>query len=93
LSANNPFTQCTAENMVGDDARLRYDIVCPGRGAAKAHATYSVSSDTFSGNVAMVMGAKNMTMTEVQTARRIGDCNPSPLEAATGSDADFLSRR
>jgi Protein of unknown function (DUF3617) len=93
LSANNPFAQCTAENMVGDDARLQYDIVCPGRGAAKAHATYSVSSETFSGNVAMVMGAKNMTMTEVQTARRIGDCNPSPLEAATGSDADFLSRR
>jgi hypothetical protein len=93
LSANNPFTQCTAENLVGDDATLQYDIVCPGRGAAKAHATYTISSDAFSGNVAMVMGAKNMTMTEVQRARRIGDCSPSPVEAAAGSDADRLSRR
>jgi hypothetical protein len=31
------------------------------------------------------MGAKNMTMTEVQRARRIGDCEP----AARGSVARF----
>jgi hypothetical protein len=27
----------------------------------------------------MVLGAKNMTMTEVQEARRIGECGPGVL--------------
>jgi uncharacterized protein DUF3617 len=75
VSANNPFGQCAAANFVGDDKSLQYDIVCHERGAAKGHAMYSVSLDTFSGRVAMIMGAKNMTMTEVQRARRIGDCD------------------
>jgi len=30
----------------------------------------------------MVMGAKNMTMTEVQRARRIAECNPAKLGLA-----------
>jgi hypothetical protein len=33
---------------------------------------------TFRARIAMTMGAKNMTMTEVQTGRRIGSC---PLAA------------
>jgi hypothetical protein len=41
-----------------------------------------LSPDKFSGNVAMVMGAKNMTMTEVQRARRVGDCGPAVLGSA-----------
>jgi hypothetical protein len=75
VSANNPFVQCAAANLAGDGKTLQYDIVCPGRGAAKGHAVYSVSADAFSGRVAMVMGAKNMTMTEIQSARRISDCD------------------
>jgi len=85
LSANNPFAKCTAANLVIDGATLQYDIVCPGRGAAKAHATYSLSPDRFSGHVAMVMGAKNMTMTEVQRARRVGDCGTADSRAAISS--------
>ena len=76
LSANNPFAGCSAANIVGDGSSLQYDVVCPGRGAAKAHASYTLSGDRFAGNVAMVMGAKNMTMTEIQHARRVGDCAP-----------------
>src|SRR5271165_4433020 len=37
LSANNPFAKCTAANLMIEGATLQYDIVCPGRGAAKAH--------------------------------------------------------
>jgi len=85
LSANNPFAKCAAANLVIDGATLQYDIVCPGRGAAKAHATYSLSPDRFSGHVAMVMGAKNMTMTEVQRARRVGDCGTADSRAAISS--------
>ena len=82
LSANNPFAKCTSANLVADGPRLEYDIVCPGRGAAKGHAAYTFSAETFSGRVAMVMGAKNMTMTEMQHARRIGPCSPAMEESA-----------
>jgi hypothetical protein len=74
LSANNPFAKCAATNLATDGATLQYDIVCPGRGAAKAHAIYTLAEDTFAGRVTMVMGAKNMTMTELQHGRRRGDC-------------------
>ena len=82
LSANNPFAKCTSANLGADGPRLEYDIVCPGRGAAKGHAAYTFSAETFSGRVAMVMGAKNMTMTEMQHARRIGPCSPAMEESA-----------
>jgi len=74
LSANNPYAACAAANVVIDNGQLEYDVVCPGRDAAKAHASYSLQSDDFAGRVAMVLGGKNMTMTEVQHGRRIGEC-------------------
>lgn len=77
LSANNPFAACAAKNLVSDGSTLQYDIVCPGRGAARAHATYSFAPGKFDGNIAMVMGAKNMTMTEIQHGRRVGECSAS----------------
>jgi hypothetical protein len=79
VSANNPFAKCSAANPTSDGRKFEYDIVCPGRGAAKGHATYILSADTFSGRVAMVMGGKNMTMTEIQQGRRIGECGPAVL--------------
>jgi len=74
ISANNPFAKCSTENVTMEAPKLEYDIVCPGRGSAKGHAIYIFSVNTFSGRVAMVLGGKNMTMTEVQEARRIGGC-------------------
>jgi hypothetical protein len=82
LSANNPFAKCTAANLMADGSKLEYDIVCPERGAARGHAAYELSANVFSGRVAMVMGAKNMTMTEVQHARRIGECSPAKVGSA-----------
>ena len=81
LSTNNPFADCSTANLVMDDAALQYDIVCPGRGAARAHATYTLAPGTFAGRIAMVMGVKNMTMVEVQLARRLGDCPPAMAES------------
>ena len=82
LSANNPFAKCSAANLVADGSKLEYDIVCRERGAASGHAVYELSANTFAGRIAMVMGAKNMTMTEVQRGRRIGDCGPAKLGSA-----------
>jgi len=74
LSANMPFKRCIAKAWQLSDRRLDYDIVCPGRGAAKAHASYVLSGDGFTARIFMTMGAKNMTMTEVQSGRRLGSC-------------------
>ena len=76
LSDNNPFAKCSAANLTTDNDTLQYDIVCPGRGAARAHAIYELGPGKFTGRIAMVMGGKNMTMTEVQHAKRVGDCQP-----------------
>jgi hypothetical protein len=83
LSDNNPYAACVAANLVIDHGRLEYDVLCPGRDAAKAHATYSLAADHFAGRVAMVLGGKNMTMTEVQHARRVGDCGSARRQTAT----------
>ena len=82
VSANNPFAKCSVANLTTQTQKLEYDIVCPGRGAAKGHAIYILSNDTFAGRVAMVLGGKNMTMTEVQQGHRIGNCNPWALGSA-----------
>ena len=79
VSANNPFAKCSATNLVTDGSKLEYDVACPERGAARGHAVYELSANAFTGRIAMVMGAKNMTMTEVQRARRIGECSPPKL--------------
>ena len=82
VSANNPFAKCHATNLVADGSKLEYDIVCRERGAARGHAVYELSLHAFTGRIAMVMGAKNMTMTEVQRGRRIGECSPAKLGSA-----------
>jgi hypothetical protein len=83
LSHNNPYAACTAANLAIDHGKLDYDVLCPGRGSAKAHATYLLGADHFAGRVAMVLGGKNMTMVEVQRAQRVGDCSPARPDTAT----------
>lgn len=87
LSGNNPFASCSASNFTTHAGTFQYDILCPGRGAAKAHAIYELGPDKFAGRIAMVMGAKNMTMTEIQHAKRVGDCKPEGTELF-GSNID-----
>lgn len=84
MSANNPFAECAAANIDADAASIAYDIACPGRASAKAQARYVVGRGGFSGRVDMVMAAKNMTMTEVVRARRLGDCEAQNVDAASG---------
>lgn len=84
VSTNNPFAKCSAANLLVEGSKLEYDIVCHERGAARGHAVYQLSSNAFTGRIAMVMGGKNMTMTEVQRAHRTGECSPAQLGSATG---------
>ena len=82
LSANTPYAACTAANLAIHHGKLDYDVLCPGRGSARAHATYLLGADHFAGRVTMVMGGKNMTMAEVQRAQRVGDCSSPRRETA-----------
>jgi hypothetical protein len=43
LSGNNPFAKCSAAHLTTDYGTLKYDIVCPGRDAAKAHGIYELA--------------------------------------------------
>jgi hypothetical protein len=74
LSDNNPFEDCPSRNVSRDGRSLRFEIVCEGFNMAKARAAYTLAADRFEGRIAIVLGAKNMTMTEVQAGRRVGAC-------------------
>ncbi len=75
LSQNDIFETCRIENVRKDSAGFSYEIVCPGRGSARAIADYVTTPNQFKSRVSIMQGAKNMTMTEVQSGRRIGSCN------------------
>jgi hypothetical protein len=77
LSANNPFVDCPVRHARREGGTLTFDIVCSGGNAAVASATYELAAETFRGRIRMTLGGKNMTMTETQTGRRVGDC-PAP---------------
>jgi hypothetical protein len=74
-SANHPFATCAADHVERGVDTIEYDIACPGRDSARAHAIYRAKDAGFVGRVAMVMGGKNMTMTEMVRAHRVGPCN------------------
>ena len=74
LSQNNPLAKCPATNVDREGGDLTFSIVCEGREAARAHAVYALSPREFKGRILMIMGGKNMVMTEVQAGRRIGEC-------------------
>jgi hypothetical protein len=77
LSGNMPFASCRATRLSREGPILSYDLLCAGRGSARARASYRLAGQDFSGRVNMTLGAKNMTMTEVQSGRRLGSCQPS----------------
>ena len=73
------FVGCPARNVRRHGAALSFDIVCEGPDAARARATYTLRPDGFAGRIAMVMGGKNMTMTELQVGYRVGRCDPAAM--------------
>ena len=81
LSPNSPFENCEARDLERTATHLRYRIVCPGRDSARALASYELTADGFRGEVAMLLGGKNMTLTEHQVGRRLGDCGAAAAAA------------
>jgi hypothetical protein len=75
LSDNNPLAHCPVFNVRQNSSTLTFDIVCPGGNAATGSAKFTIRAQGFEGAIAMKMGGKNMTMTERQSGRHIGNCN------------------
>jgi hypothetical protein len=71
-----------ANGLGGNDAILKLKCSVSRSLKPPDRSSLKRSSNKFTGRVAMVMGAKNMTMTEVQHARRIGECSPAKLGSA-----------
>lgn len=90
LSGNNPLANCPARNVRRNGASLSFDILCEGRDAARARAVYTLMPRDFVGRIAMVMGGKNMTMTEVQVGHRMGDCGLAEATEAAGRRGDEM---
>lgn len=78
LSENNPLARCPSSNIKEENGDLSFELVCAGHNQAIARARFELWPDRFVGAFEMKMGGKNMTMTERQSARRIGDCATPP---------------
>ncbi|AWN35983.1 DUF3617 domain-containing protein [Methylobacterium radiodurans] len=79
LSDNNPLARCPVSNVRQDGSELTFDIACEGKNSAHASARYLLAPTSFRGRIAMQMGGKNMTMTEVQSGRRTGTCDVNKM--------------
>lgn len=76
LSANTPLAGCPVTELRREGEELAFEIRCEGRNAAAASARYRLAAERFEGRIALRMGGKNMTLTEVQSGHRIGECEP-----------------
>jgi len=54
--------------------RVAYRIACAGPNRGSAVALFDIAATGYRGTIAMNMGGKNMTMSETQIGKRIGDC-------------------
>jgi hypothetical protein len=70
----NPLSACPRSDVVLRDEEILYAIACSGPNMGYAKARFEIFSTAFRGRIDMNMGGKNMTMTETQNARRIGEC-------------------
>ena len=85
ISAKGAFASCTLEDRINEPSRLRYSLTCPGASTARAFAEYKPAPDGFTGRIFVKLGAKNMTLTEVQRGIRLGACPAPPATSEATS--------
>jgi uncharacterized protein DUF3617 len=74
VRSESPLRACALADYVVAGTSVRYRIRCPGPNAASAEADFETTTAGYRGIIRMVMGGKNMTMSETQIALRIGEC-------------------
>jgi hypothetical protein len=72
--SENPLRNCDLLDYQATDGAASYRIACPGPNRGRALAVFETKVTTYRGSIEMNMGAKNMTMSETQVGKRIGDC-------------------
>ena len=75
--SDNPLKTCDLVDYEATAETAIYRIVCPGPNRGSAVGTFAATRETYRGTIKMNMGGKNMTMSEVQVGRRVGDCEKS----------------
>jgi hypothetical protein len=72
--SDNPLKSCDLlDYRVTADTAV-YRIACPGPNKGSAVGVFETASTAYRGTIKMNMGGKNMTMSETQVGKRIGDC-------------------
>ena len=56
------------------ESRLEIEVACEPVNTGRASASFELGAAGYTGRIAVTMGGKNMTLTEIQRAERIGDC-------------------
>ncbi len=72
--SENPLRQCELLDYENTGSKATYRIACPGPNRGSAVGVFDTSATAYRGSIKMNMGGKNMTMSETQVGRRIGDC-------------------
>jgi hypothetical protein len=73
--SDNPLKNCDLlDYQVTPDMAI-YRIACPGPNRGSAVAVFDTSSTAYRGTIKMNMGGKNMTMSETQVGKKVGDCD------------------
>ena len=72
--SDNPLKTCDLLGYEVSADRAVYRIACAGPNRGTAVALFDLAATGYRGTIAMNMGGKNMTMSETQVGKRIGDC-------------------
>jgi Protein of unknown function (DUF3617) len=78
--SENPAKQCNMLDyeITGGGATFRVDCLRPNSASGKG--VFELYQRDYRGTISLQMGAKNMTMSELQSAHRIGDCRAQGSE-------------
>jgi hypothetical protein len=72
--SDNPLKNCNLLDYQATADTVIYRIACPGPNMGSAVALFETTGAAYRGSIKMNMGGKNMTMSEAQIGKRIGDC-------------------
>jgi hypothetical protein len=74
IVSNPSIAACPLARRSLDRNRLTLEVVCAKLNTGRASARYELGEASYTGRIEVTMGGKNMTMTEIQHAVRLGDC-------------------
>jgi hypothetical protein len=72
--SDNPLKACDLVDYEATMDTAVYRIACAGPNRGTAVGTFEISTTVYHGAIKMNMGGKNMTMSEVQIGKRVGEC-------------------